>query len=172
MPGQAGAALVAEPPDGRLDRGDVPAVPVDQQQRGPVQAGVPAQLDQARGQRLGADGQRAGEGRVLAARADWQRGRQRHAGPPLARTPGHGYRDPRVGVERQVRAVLLQGADRHHEQLPQVLLDRRPLRVRQLERRCSRACHLLPLPSVPPAARRTDNEHVTGDNTVNEEQGW
>jgi hypothetical protein len=47
VPSQAGAALVAEPPDGGLDRGDVPAVPVDQQQRGPVQAGVPTQLDQA-----------------------------------------------------------------------------------------------------------------------------
>src|SRR5580704_6790256 len=69
VPGQAGAALVAEPPDGLLDGGQIPAVPVDQQQRSPVQAGVPAQLDQAGGQRLRADGQGAGEGRVLAAGA-------------------------------------------------------------------------------------------------------
>ena len=79
MPGQAGAAVVAEPPDGRLDRGDVPAVSVDHQQRGPVQAGVPAQLDQARGQRFGADGQRAREGSVFATRAD------RWTQPPIAR---------------------------------------------------------------------------------------
>jgi hypothetical protein len=56
VPARAGASLVAKPADGRLHRRNIPAVPVDQEHSRPVQAGVPAQFDQARGQRLGADG--------------------------------------------------------------------------------------------------------------------
>jgi len=114
VPGVRGPALVAKPAGGRLDRGGVAAVPVDQQQGGPVQAGVAAKLDQAGGQRLAADGQRAGEVRVLAARADAERGRQRDARPARAGPPRYRHGDPRVGVERQMRPVLLQRPHRHH----------------------------------------------------------
>ncbi len=108
VPGVRGPALVAKSAGRRLDRGGVAAVPVDQQQGGPVQAGVAAKLDQAGGKRLGADGQGAGEVRVLAARADAERGCQGDARPARAGPPRHRHGDPRVGVERQMRPVLLQ----------------------------------------------------------------
>ena len=108
VPAVRGPALVAKPAGRRLDRGGVAAVPVDQQQGGPVQAGVAAKLDQAGGKRLGADGQGAGEVRVLAARADAERGCQGDARPARAGPPRHRHGDPRVGVERQMRPVLLQ----------------------------------------------------------------
>ena len=132
-------ALVAQGGDGRLDRGGVAAVPVDQQQGGPVQAGVAAKLDQADGQRLGADGQRAGEVRVLAARADAERGRQGDARPARAGPPRYRHGDPRVSVERQMRPVLLQRPHRHDEQPPRPRLDLRPPRARQLEHGSSSA---------------------------------
>jgi len=49
VPGVRGPALIAEPAGRRLDGGCVAAMPVDQQQGGPVQAGVAAKLDQAGG---------------------------------------------------------------------------------------------------------------------------
>ncbi len=133
VPGMRGPALVTEPGGRRLDRGRVAAVPVDQEEGGPVQAGVAAELDQAGGQRLGADGQRAGEVRVLAARPDTERGRQGDARPARACPPRHRHDDPRVGVERQVRPVLLQRPHRHYQQAPRVLLDGRPPHLGQLE---------------------------------------
>jgi hypothetical protein len=135
VPGRAGAALITEPPDGCLNRGGVPAVPVDHQQGGPVQAGVPPQFDQAGGQRLGADRQRPGERRVLPAGAYAERRSQRHAVPARAGAPGHGHRDPGVSVKRQVRPVLLKRPDRHHKQPPRPRLDIRPPHPRQLQDR-------------------------------------
>ena len=133
VPGVRGPALVAKPAGRRLDGGGVAAVPVDQQQGGPVQAGVAAKLDQAGGQRLGADGQRAGEVRVLAARADAECGRQGDARPARAGPPRHRHGDPRVGVERQMRPVLLQRPHRHHQQPPGAAFHIRPPHPRQLE---------------------------------------
>ena len=63
------------------DRGHVAAMPVDQQHHRPVQARVAAELDKQGGQGRGADRQGAGEVRVLAARPDRDRRRERHALP-------------------------------------------------------------------------------------------
>ena len=133
VPGVRGPALVAKPAGRRLDGGGVAAVPVDQQQCWPVQAGVAAKLDQAGGQRLGADRQRAGEVRVLAARADAECGRQGDARPTRAGPPRDRHGDPRVGVERQMRPVLLQRPYRHHQQPPGTAFHIRPPHPRQLE---------------------------------------
>ena len=133
VPGVRGPALVAKPAGRRLDGGGVAAVPVDQQQCWPVQAGVAAKLDQAGGQRLGADRQRAGEVRVLAARADAECGRQGDARPTRASPPHDRHGDPRVGVERQMRPVLLQRPYRHHQQPPGTAFHIRPPHPRQLE---------------------------------------
>jgi hypothetical protein len=93
---------------GGPDRGNIPAVAVDQQRRGPVQAGVPAEFDQQCRQSDSSDRQRAGEVRVLAARADRDRRGEANAGAGKAGArPGRDRgRDPRVGVEREVRSVL------------------------------------------------------------------
>ncbi len=128
VPGVRGPALVAESADRRLDRGGIAAVPVDQQQSGPVQAGVAAKLDQAGGQRLRADRQRAGEVRVLAARPDAERGCQGDGRPARAGLARHRHGDPGVGVERQVRPVLLQRPHRHHQQPPRAMFHLRPPR--------------------------------------------
>jgi hypothetical protein len=143
VPGLAGASLVAQPAGRCLHRRDVPAVPVDQQHGGPVQAGVPPQLDQAGGQGLLADGQRAGEGRMLTAGADGEGRGQRHAGTARTGPPGQRHGDPGVGVQRQVRAVLLQRAGRYHQQPPRAFLHLRPPHPGQLRNgRCRHAAML------------------------------
>ena len=70
VPRMAVPALGPQPPDGFRDGGDVAAVPVDQQHRRPVQAGVAAELHQQQGKGRGPDRQRAREARVLPARPD------------------------------------------------------------------------------------------------------
>ena len=137
VPGQRGPSLVAKQADRSIDRGGIAAVPVNQKQGGPVQAGVAAKLDQAGGQRFGTDRKRAGEVGVLSARADADRGSQRHAGPARAGSPRHRHGDPGVGVERQVRPVLLQRSHRNHQQPPRATFHVRPPRPRQLEHRLS-----------------------------------
>ncbi len=133
VPDVRNAVLVAEPADRRPDRGGVAAVPVDQQQGGPVQARVAAKLDQAGGQRLRADRQRAGEVRVFAAGADADRGRQGNTVPARAGPPRHGHGDPGVGVEWQVRPVLLQRPHRHHKQPPRAVFHLGPPLLSQFE---------------------------------------
>ena len=60
-------------------------------------------------------------------------GAEPHPGAPGARPRGDGRRDPRVGVERQMRPVLLKRPDRHHQQPSRSRLDLRPARGAQRE---------------------------------------
>ena len=86
-----------------------------QQQVPEGERGGPAQLDEQQLQRGLPDGQRAGEARVLAAGPVADRRRDEHVpagrGQPVAQRHG----DVGIGGQRQVRAVLLGGADRYRE---------------------------------------------------------
>ena len=126
VPDLAVASLGAQCRAGFADRGHVAAVPVDQEHRRPVERRVTAELDQQSRQSDMSDGQCAGEVRVLAARPEGDRRREPDAAAPGARPGRDGGRDPRVGIERQVRPVLLQRTDRHHEHPPRPRGDVRP----------------------------------------------
>jgi hypothetical protein len=101
-------ALAAQRRQCVVDRADVAAVPVDQQQGRPVQRGVPAQLDQQGRQGGPPDREGAGEVRVLAAGADGNGRPEPDAVPAGAGPLGHGDGDAGIGVQRQVRPVLLE----------------------------------------------------------------
>ena len=100
----------------------LPPWPLTNTSRPAQRAGRPAQLDQQQPQRLVPDRHRAREALVLARGAvgdGW--GDEQGTG---RRTGGDRRGDPGVGVERQVRTVLLDGADRHEQRRPAV--DLRP----------------------------------------------
>ena len=125
---------------------DVAAVAVDEQHRaeGPRSRRPrrrqrrAAQFDDDRLERRRADRQRARERLVLARGADRDRWTDDRVGTssdqPLAQLRG----DAEVGVERQVRSVLLAAADRHDQQLRIAGLGPRttgePVRTRHVQR--------------------------------------
>src|SRR5262249_10511701 len=117
MPCAAGTALIGQPTGGRCQRFGTASVPVDQQPRLPVEACMPAQLDQAACERGGSDGQRARETSVLPARADGDGWRQRYPALPGTGPPRYRDGDPGVCIEWQVRTMLLERSDRHDEHL-------------------------------------------------------
>ena len=133
VPGIASAPLAAQLADRVADRGDVAAVAVDEEHRRPVEGGVTAEFHQQSRQSDTADGQRAGEVGVLAARPDRDRRRQPHPGPPRARPARDRRGDPRVGIEREMSPVLLKRPDRNHEQTSRPRLDLGPVRAAEGE---------------------------------------
>ncbi|OLL76525.1 3,4-dihydroxy-2-butanone 4-phosphate synthase / GTP cyclohydrolase II [Pseudonocardia sp. Ae168_Ps1] len=89
----------------------VPAVPVDQHQRRDARrAQRGGDVADDRGQRGGGDAHRPGPGGVLVRAGDRDRG-QDPDGVLLSEPRGQRRRDDGVGVERQVRPVLLVAAD-------------------------------------------------------------
>ncbi len=114
------AALVAQQGRRRRQRLDVAAVAVDEDQaRRPARCG-PAELDQQEPQRRGSDRDGAGEPLVLAAGAVADRGREHpvrssRSAEPVGNSAGDRGGDAGVGVQRQVRSVLLGRPDRHDQ---------------------------------------------------------
>jgi hypothetical protein len=120
------ASLGAQFAEGVADRARVSAVPVHQQHGRPVEGRVTAKLDQQSRQGDMSDRQRAGEVRVLAARPDRDCRSEADAVPPGARALRNRDGDPGVGIERQVRSVLLKRTDRHDKHPPRARLNIRP----------------------------------------------
>jgi hypothetical protein len=86
----------------------VAAVGVDEHHARKRSAGGAHELDQELGQHRVADEERAGKSRVLAAGPVRHRRRHGHS-PTAARQPrSQGSGDPGIGVERKVRAMLLE----------------------------------------------------------------
>ena len=125
--------LAAQPGDRGGDRVQVAAVAVDEQQRVPIARGVAAQLDEQLGQR-GACRSTACRGTRRARRSL----RRRPAAPPPtpSRPPAApratATRDPGVGVERQVRAVLLERPERHEQSPPRSAVNLSPIQVSEI----------------------------------------
>jgi hypothetical protein len=131
VPAAAAASLIGQQLERVADRGRVAAVAVDEEHRRPVEGRVPTQLDQQSRQSDTADRQGAGEIGVLAAGPDRDRRRERHPGAPRARPDRDGGGDPGIGVERQMRPMLLKRPDRHHQQPSRPRLNLRPARGAQ-----------------------------------------
>lgn len=110
----------------RGEGGGVPAVRVEQEDPPREQIGGAAQLNHHRLGRVCAEGERAGEVRVLAARAVGQRGRDQHPRHPDGQPGRERNGDVGVGRQREVRAVLLGGPDRHDEHRSAIGGDFRP----------------------------------------------
>ena len=102
------AALGTQARERRVDGIPVATVRVDQQHRLPVARCVSAEFEQQLGQRGRADRQRASEVGVFSARAEGDRRRHRDILAPRGRPARDRERDARVGVQRQVRTVLLE----------------------------------------------------------------
>ena len=113
-PGQHVSTLGGERGDRMVDGFGVAAVAVHEHDaRGPV--GGTDQLDDHLGHRRGPDRQRAGEPGVLPAGADRERRSDDDVRPAAGQLAGEGLGDDRVGRQREVRPVLLAGADRDRQ---------------------------------------------------------
>ena len=94
--------------------------------------GRPSELDDHGGQGLGADRERARERGVLAGGAVGEGRRDHHVGTGPGQRRGQGTGDAGVGVEGEVRPVLLEAAEGYDEQLLPVGTDLGPRPGREL----------------------------------------
>ena len=90
-------------------------MPVDEDDAGEV-VGRSHELDEDLLERVQADRERAGEASVLAAGPVRERGGHQHVATPTGQLGGQGHGDGGVGVQGQVRPVLLAAPEGDGEQ--------------------------------------------------------